>query len=79
MARRSFEEEKAFLEKLSPNAWKIKKGFVPNMKVSLLSGAVYCAREVVLKLAVCEACMQSPHAPRVWPRHSVDAVDLVSM
>lgn len=59
MARRSFEEEKAFLEKLSPNAWKIKKGFVPNMKVGLLSGAVYCAREVVLKLAVCGLCAES--------------------
>jgi len=36
MARRSFDQEKAFLEKLSPNAWKIKKGFVPNMKVGFL-------------------------------------------
>ena len=41
MARRSFEEEKAFLEKVSPTAWKIKKGFVPNMKVGLVVGNLF--------------------------------------
>ncbi|VDK41929.1 unnamed protein product [Taenia asiatica] len=30
---RSYEEELKFLEKLSPCSWRIKKGFVPNMKV----------------------------------------------
>lgn len=33
MASRTFEEEKAFLEKISHNTWRIKKGFVPNMRV----------------------------------------------
>ena len=30
---RSFEEERGFLERLSPVSWKIHKGFVPNMNV----------------------------------------------
>lgn len=30
---RSFDEERTFLEKLTPYKWRIKKGFVPNMKV----------------------------------------------
>ena len=30
---RSFEEEKSFLERLSPVSWKIHKDFVPNMNV----------------------------------------------
>lgn len=33
MAERTFEEEKAFLEKIGHNTWRIKKGFVPNMRV----------------------------------------------
>ncbi|RWS17332.1 hypothetical protein B4U79_11484 [Dinothrombium tinctorium] len=33
MGVRTFEEERAFLEKIGPVSWKIKKGFVPNMKV----------------------------------------------
>ena len=32
---RSYNEELAYIEKLSPNSWRIKKGFVPNMNVSL--------------------------------------------
>lgn len=32
MSLRSFEEEKAFLEKIGHNTWRIKKGFVPNMR-----------------------------------------------
>lgn len=30
---RSYDEEVKFLERLSPCSWRIKKGFVPNMKV----------------------------------------------
>ena len=30
---RTFDEEVKFLEKISPECWKIKKGFVPNMQV----------------------------------------------
>ena len=30
---RTYNEELGFLEKISGNAWRIKKGFVPNMKV----------------------------------------------
>lgn len=33
MASRSFEEDMEFLEKISHNTWRIKKGFVPNMRV----------------------------------------------
>lgn len=33
MTCRSFEDEKKFLEKVSHNTWRIKKGFVPNMRV----------------------------------------------
>lgn len=33
MAERTFEEEKAYLEKIGHNTWRIKKGFVPNMRV----------------------------------------------
>lgn len=33
MAERTFEEEKAYLEKIGKNTWRIKKGFVPNMLV----------------------------------------------
>lgn len=33
MASRSYEEEKKYLEKISHNTWRIKKGFVPNMRV----------------------------------------------
>lgn len=33
MAARTFEEEKAYLEKIGHNTWRIKKGFVPNMRV----------------------------------------------
>lgn len=33
MASRTFEQEKEYLEKISPNTWRIKKGFVPNMRV----------------------------------------------
>ncbi|XP_074593862.1 rtcB RNA ligase [Brevipalpus obovatus] len=33
MGVRSYEEEIKFLEKVSPNTWAIKKGFVPNMNV----------------------------------------------
>ena len=30
---RTYNEELKYLEKVSANSWKIKKGFVPNMKV----------------------------------------------
>uniref|UniRef100_A0A6G1SAJ3 RNA-splicing ligase RtcB homolog n=1 Tax=Aceria tosichella TaxID=561515 RepID=A0A6G1SAJ3_9ACAR len=33
MGSRSYEEDRAFLEKVSHNTWRIKKGFVPNMRV----------------------------------------------
>lgn len=33
MANRTFEEEKAFIERVSDTKFRIKKGFVPNMKV----------------------------------------------
>jgi tRNA-splicing ligase RtcB len=33
MSPRSYEDEKAYLEKVDPNTWRIKKGFVPNMRV----------------------------------------------
>ena len=33
MVVRSFDEEKQYLEKISPNCWKIKKGFQPHMNV----------------------------------------------
>lgn len=33
MAKRTLDEEKQFLEKISHNTWRIKKGFVPNMRV----------------------------------------------
>ena len=36
---RSFNEELGFLERINQNCWRIKKGFVPNMKVSLLQSA----------------------------------------
>lgn len=38
---RSYDEELKYLEKISANAWKIKKGFVPNMKVSESYHKVY--------------------------------------
>ena len=31
---RSYNDELNYLEKISGNAWRIKKGFVPNMKVN---------------------------------------------
>ena len=34
MVVRTYNEELQYLEKISGHAWKIKKGFVPNMKVS---------------------------------------------
>lgn len=33
MDGRSYEEEESFLEKIGKNTWRIKKGFVPNMRV----------------------------------------------
>ena len=30
---RSYQEELEYLEKLSPTCWRIKQGFVPNMRV----------------------------------------------
>ena len=33
MVVRSFEEEKSYLERVSPHCWRIKKGFQPNMNV----------------------------------------------
>ena len=33
MVVRSFEEEKQYLERISPHCWKIKKGFQPHMNV----------------------------------------------
>lgn len=33
MVDRTFEEEKKYLEKIDVNTWRIKKGFVPNMRV----------------------------------------------
>ena len=35
MVVRSYDEELKYLEKISPNSWRIKKGFQPNMNVSL--------------------------------------------
>ena len=32
---RSYDEELKFMEKVNPYCWRIKEGFVPNMKVSL--------------------------------------------
>lgn len=32
---RSYEDELKYLEKLNDYSWRIKKGFVPNMKVNL--------------------------------------------
>ena len=37
MGVRTFEEECKYLEKISPVKWKIKKGFVNNMKVNLIA------------------------------------------
>ena len=34
---RTYEQERAYLERLTPTCWKIKQGFVPNMKVMALS------------------------------------------
>jgi tRNA-splicing ligase RtcB len=33
---RSYEDELQYLEKLNDYSWRIKKGFVPNMKVTLI-------------------------------------------
>merc|ERR1712080_56973 len=33
MAQRPYEEDRKFIERVGPLKWKIKKGFVPNMKV----------------------------------------------
>lgn len=32
---RTYEQERAYLERLTPTCWRIKQGFVPNMKVTL--------------------------------------------
>ena len=32
---RTFDEEMKYIEKMSGNTWRIKKGFVPNMNVSM--------------------------------------------
>lgn len=34
---RSYNDELQYLDKISSNCWRIKKGFVPNMQVSLLA------------------------------------------
>ncbi|KAG1662156.1 tRNA-splicing ligase RtcB [Nymphon striatum] len=46
MVVRSYDDELKFLEKISPNTWKIKKGFVPNMKVE----GIFYVNELLEKL-----------------------------
>lgn len=36
---RNYNDELQFLEKISSNCWRIKKGFVPNMQVGGAAGA----------------------------------------
>ncbi|OWF41547.1 tRNA-splicing ligase RtcB homolog [Mizuhopecten yessoensis] len=46
MAVRTYQEELGFLEKMDANTWRIKKGFVPNMKVE----GIFYANESLEKL-----------------------------
>lgn len=41
MVVRQYNEELKYLEKINPYCWKIKKGFQPNMNVSLTSVMSY--------------------------------------
>lgn len=42
---RSYNDELQFLEKIGSTCWRIKKGFVPNMKVSLGTFGAQLAEE----------------------------------
>lgn len=41
MVVRQYNEELQYLEKITPNCWKIKKGFQPNMNVSVMYNTFY--------------------------------------
>lgn len=47
---RTYDEERKYIERLNPVSWKIEKGFVPNMNVSLLkcSGTVTVTRLMLI-------------------------------
>lgn len=42
MVVRQYNEELKYLDKISSNCWRIKKGFQPNMKVSCLIYIIKC-------------------------------------
>jgi hypothetical protein len=46
MVVRSYDDECSYLERVSPNCWRIKKGFQPNMKVE----GVFYVNEYLEKL-----------------------------
>jgi len=40
-AVRTYDEEMKFIERITPYSWRIKKGFVPNMKVASFISILY--------------------------------------